>query len=263
MPGNLTTSQMEELLNHVAIRTTQSGILSGVFFNSLRDGRLSREVFTATQKQFFFAVGHFSCPMAALAARISCSTQRNTLIHNLADEHGFCDGDQSESLHSTAVECGAANYSQKIAAFDSTLAHDQTFLSFLQTLGVSASEMQQTSPQTVVQAFNASLMGICAYGDKDTAFGCLGAIEFVFADISTLIGRSVVDRGWIREHELVHYKLHAEIDKQHAVDFFQAATSESQVDFFTDGAMGRGIELGLYLFDRLYSDLLKEATFNP
>ncbi len=53
----------------------------------------------------------------------------------------------------------------------------------------------------------------------------------------------------------MHYKLHAEIDKHHAAEFFQSAAG-----VWSGGGTGRahiesGVELGLYLFNRLYVDL--------
>jgi len=48
----------------------------------------------------------------------------------------------------------------------------------------------------------------------------MGIIEYAFAGISATIGQAVVERGWIRQGDLVHYALHAEIDERHAQEFF-------------------------------------------
>jgi pyrroloquinoline-quinone synthase len=82
----------------------------------------------------------------------------------------------------------------------------------------------------------------------------MGIIEYAFADISAAIGKSVVERGWVAHDRLVHYKLHAEIDTRHADEFF--AVVEPQWDdpkrrYFVK----QGLELGAYIFNRLYQDM--------
>ena len=231
-----------DLMGSVSRMADRSAILNNEYFTALRQSAMSRVAFCETQKQFFFAVGYFSRPMAALLARIPDSGARAALMHNLADEHGLSDDGE-----------------QLPAAFDPQLAHDRTFLRFLGTLGVTPAEMGSTSERAPVRAFNAGLMGACVAEPMEVAFGCLGVIEYAFADISALIGQVVVERGWVSSEQLVHYKLHAEIDKQHAAEFFQSTAAA-----WADGGVGRdnvenGIELGLYLFNRLYVDLYRDV----
>jgi pyrroloquinoline-quinone synthase len=106
-----------------------------------------------------------------------------------------------------------------------------------------------------VRAFNTGLIGACMMERVELAFGCLGVIEFAFADICELIGRKVVERGWIAPDELVHYKLHAQIDKRHAADFFKVVDGAWSRDAAAWAAVEDGIVLGLHLFNRLYEDL--------
>lgn len=83
----------------------------------------------------------------------------------------------------------------------------------------------------------------------------MGIIERAFADISALIASEVVERGWLEEENLYHYKLHANLDIQHAEEFFAV------IERFWDNEkkqyfIKQGLELGAYIFDRLYKDLL-------
>lgn len=230
-----------DLMSMVGQLAARVAILDNEYFTALRQGTMSRAAFCETQKQFFFAVGFFSRPMAALLARIPDSGARAALIHNLADEHGF--------EHDTGQPTG----------FDPQLAHDRTFLRFLGTLGVTPHEMGGTCERAPVRAFNAGLMGACVIEPIEVALGCLGVIEYVFADVSAFIGQVVVERDWVSYEQLVHYKLHAEIDKHHAEEFFQSTRAAC-----ASGGAGRanvesGIELGLYLFNRLYVDLFRDV----
>jgi len=229
-----------DLLSWVVQEAGSRPILTNRYFTSLDDGTMSREIFTATQRQFYFAVRYFSRPMAALMARMSSSALRQGLIHNLAEEHG---ADEARP-----------------GVFDPALAHDLTFTRFLSTLGVETTEITQ---RPAVRAFNNALMGVCMMEPVALAFGCLGVIEHAFAGISAKIGSTVVRHGWITAQELVHYNLHAEIDERHATDFFQAVAGDWQTCAESLKQVEDGVRVGLYVFGRLYEDLLAEALHHP
>jgi pyrroloquinoline-quinone synthase len=166
--------------------------------------------------------------MAALTARLPDSESRRILIHNLAEEHGL----------------------EEERAFDAAMAHDRTFIKFLGTLGVEPNEIAASVEEPTVRAFNLALLGACTSESPAFAFSCLGMIEYMFADISALIGTAVVRRGWIAAGDLVHYKLHAEIDKRHAAEFFGSAENRE-----ADSILA-GIEFGHHIFDGLYRSLI-------
>jgi pyrroloquinoline-quinone synthase len=225
----------QALMDQVEFRVGRSAIMGNRYFSALKEGTMSRDAFVRSQKQFFFAVRYFSRPMAALMARMPDSSTRQGLIHNLSEEHGFEDDGPSS------------------AGFDPSVAHDLTFLAFLRTLGIESGEMALEREGPGVRAFNTALMGCCLMERTELAFGCLGVIEYAFADICELIGKKVVENGWIAPDDLVHYKLHAQIDKRHAADFFKVVETAWQGE--GRSPIEDGIILGLYLFDRLYEDL--------
>jgi pyrroloquinoline-quinone synthase len=90
----------------------------------------------------------------------------------------------------------------------------------------------------------------------------MGIIEYAFSSISAIIGASVVERGWISQERLVHYKLHAEIDERHAEEFFAVIEHAWDIParrYFIQ----QGLELGAYAFDRLYYDLFRISGAPP
>lgn len=226
------------LMERVEFLARRFPVLDNTWLSALREDKMTRETFIRSQKQFFFAVRYFSRPMAALLARMPDSASRQGLIHNLSEEHGFEDNDEDLP-----------------PGFDPSVAHDLTFLAFMKSLGVSRAEMAAVREGPAVRAFNAGLMGTCMMERTETAFACLGVIEYTFADICELIGRKVVERGWISREDLVHYKLHAQIDKRHAADFFKVVEGAWNSGGAARAAVEDGIALGLYLFDRFYEDL--------
>lgn len=228
-----------DLITWAAREAAETPVTGSAYFTALEQ-EMSREVFTRTQRQFFFAVRYFSRPMAALTARMPDSISRRGLVHNLAEEHG------ADEAHP--------------ARLDPELAHDRTFLHFLGTLGVSKEEMWQIREGPAARAFNNTLMGVCHMEPVPLAFGCMGIIEHAFAGISARIGATVVRRGWIREEELVHYKLHAEIDERHAADFFEVMSTDWKAGAARRVEIEDGVHLGLHVFRRFYDDLYQEAA---
>src|SRR5712691_11219670 len=162
------------------------GIKDNPYLAALKKGDMSRDCFRLTQEQFFFAVTFFPRPMAALVGRIDDPHLRLDILRNLVEEHG---------------------------EFDAQAFHHNTFREFLRALGTETHKLDATGVWPELRAFNSVLTAACVLDELEVGIGCMGIIEYAFAGISATIGRAVVDRGWVSAQELVHYKLHAEIDE--------------------------------------------------
>lgn len=205
--------------------------LDNVYLQTLADGTMTLEQFQQSQLQFHCAVETFPRPMAALVARIPDHRTRLEILHNVVEEHGDF---TEEQFHTT------------------------TFRTFLERIGADASSLETMTLWSCVRAFNCVLASAVIVDELEVGVGCMGIIEYAFSDISAKIGRAVVDRGWLTEPDLVHYKLHAEIDKRHASEFFRAVVPswhDEKRRYFVE----RGLELGAYTFDRLYTDLYQAS----
>jgi len=204
-----------------------SNPLDGPYFAALKSGEMPLERFRASQEQFFYAVRFYARPIAALVARIGDPKHRLELVHNLVEEHGD---------------------------FDERKFHPSTFGQFLQSIGGRRPDETGVPMGPTVHAFNAALIGTCMTDELETGIACLGIIELSFAGISATLGRIVVERGWVPRERLVHYALHAELDVEHAQEFF-AMVVESMDDPRKRAAVEAGLRLGAHLFARLYRDL--------
>jgi len=200
------------------------------YLRALGDGSFEREDFVETQIQFLHAVVYFSRPMAVLAARLPRADQRLSLLENVRDEHGG--GDLSGS-------------------------HERTFLTLLERLGVSLAEIDRRAQWPEVRAFNSTLLGVCAHDDVPTALAMLGIIEDLFSGISARIGRAIVERGWLRAEELTHYPTHEMLDLSHAEGFYRCVEPLVSTDLRAAYQVEQGLELGAYIFLRLYEDLFR------
>ncbi|MFO0823651.1 MAG: iron-containing redox enzyme family protein [Gemmataceae bacterium] len=211
------------------------GIMHNPYLAALRDGSMTPELFRRTQEQFFFAVTFFPRPMSALVGRIPDPRLRLDILHNVVEEHG---------------------------EFDEARFHHTTFQQFLKTIGGDPTTLDDLMIWPSVRAFNSVLTTACVLDDLEIGVACMGVIEQAFASISAVIGRAVVDRGWVLADKLVHYKLHAEIDERHAEEFFavvESGWSDRSRRYFVE----QGLELGAYVFDRLYRDLLTDGRTRP
>jgi pyrroloquinoline-quinone synthase len=205
----------------------QIRIMDNPYFARLCDGTMSPEQFRTTQQQFFFAVTFFSRPMAALVGRIDDPHARIEILRNLVEEHG---------------------------EFEERAYHHNTFRRFLQTLGCGPDELANATVTPPIRAFNSVLIAACVLDEVEVGIACMGVIEHAFAGISALIGRAVVDRGWVPADQLVHYRVHAEVDERHAEEFF-AVIEPRWGDPARRYYIEQGLDLGAYIFDRLYFDL--------
>lgn len=205
----------------------RTGIFANPYFESLASGEMSRDCFQRTQEQFFFAVTFFSRPMAALMARIPDARARLDILHNIVEEHG---------------------------EFAEDAFHATTFNRFLKSIGCDPQHINDLALWPELRAFNSVLTTACTLDELEVGVACMGIIEYAFADISAILGRAVVSRGWVEPGVLVHYKLHSEIDKRHADEFF-SVVEPSWIDTSRRYFVEQGLELGAYIFDRLYRDL--------
>lgn len=211
------------------------GIMDNPYLRALSDNAMSLERFRRSQEQFFFAVTFFPRPMAALVGRIPHPRRRLDILHNLVEEHG---------------------------EFDEAHFHHNTFQTFLRSIGCDPEKLATMPVAPQLRAFNSVLTAACVLDELEVGVGCMGIIEHAFAGISARIGQAVVKNGWVASEELVHYKLHAEIDMRHAEEFF--AVVEPLWDnparrYFIE----QGLDLGAYIFDRLYRDLLTISAIEP
>jgi len=211
------------------------GIMRNPYFRDLADGAMSLDDFRRTKEQFFFAVSFFPRPMAALVGRIPDPKMRLDILHNLVEEHG---------------------------EFDEQRFHHTTFQQFLRTIDSDPAALDALVIWPEVRAFNSVLTTACTLDELEVGVACMGVIEQAFAGISAAIGKAVVDRGWVAVEKLVHYKLHAEIDERHAEEFF-AVVERGWQDGSRRYFVEQGLELGTYVFDRLYRDLHAARARTP
>ena len=222
------TARADAALNRVSI-------LHNPYFSALTDGSMTLECFRRTQEQFFFAVTFFPRPMAALVGRVPDPRQRLDILHNLVEEHG---------------------------EFEERFFHHTTFQQFLGTLGSRPEKLDSLLMWPTLRAFNSVLTASCVLDELEVGVACMGIIEYAFAGISEVIGKTVVQRDWVSAERLVHYKLHAEIDERHAEEFFaviESAWDDERRRYYIE----QGLELGAYIFDRLYRDLYAAGREEP
>ncbi len=202
------------------------------YFAALRDHSFAREDFVETQIQFLYAVTFFSRPMAMLAAKIPDTDRRLPVVRNVWEEHG-----EGELEH----------------------AHGLTFRELLHRLGTTDPEIEKRTLWPEIRIFDTALLGMCLMDDWRSGAAAMGAIERMFQEISSWIGRGIVDNGWLPREHVVHYHLHEELDLRHSADFFELVRPEWS-DPRSAYAIVQGTEMGVALFDDLWLGLHRSRT---
>ena len=168
------TARADEVIKRV-------GVLQNSYFSGLASGEMDLECFRLTQEQFFFAVTFFPRPMAALVAKIPDPKMRLDILHNVVEEHGEFNVDEF---------------------------HHTTFQRFLNSIGSDVTPLEDQSQWSLwspVRAFNSCLTTSCVLDELEVGVACLGIQEYIFSDVSAIIGKAVVENGWVAADDLIHY----------------------------------------------------------
>ncbi len=199
------------------------------YFAALRNGAFDRQDFIETQIQFYFAVAFFGRPMAAVAAKIPSAKLRVEILRNVWEEHG--EG-------------------------DSGITHGSTFLTLLNRLdGITQTEVDRRVLWPEVRLFNTMLTGACVIDDYLVGVGVMGMIERMFSEISGWIGAAIVERGWLKPEQMIHYNVHQALDVRHSEDFFAVLAGPFERDVESRYLIAQGLRLGAFGFNGLYEDL--------
>ena len=166
----------------------RSGFMANpVLPRASRTARCRLDAFRRTQEQFFFAVTFFPRPMAALVGRIpdrdSASTSCTTWSRNTAS---FRSSGSTTTRSSNSCAPSAA----------------------------SRTNSTSLSLWPAVRAFNSVLTAACVLDELEVGVACMGDDRTRLLRHLRRHRPAVVQRGWVASENLVHYKLHAEIDER-------------------------------------------------
>ena len=202
------------------------------YFSSLMDGSMSLELFKYSQLKFYSAVCYFSRPMFLLCSKIDSYTDRLTLLENIMDEHG--NGDISNT-------------------------HGETFKKYLINLGINNREIDEKVSHPAIANFYSIIENTINNSSLETAIAMFGIIEDRYTEISSSIALSLVQNGWLKTSQLVHYENHQQLDIYHAELFYKLVRNKwkkekSRLD------IEKGLRKGNKVILDIYLDLVK--SFN-
>lgn len=207
----------------------QDSIEQHPFIKAIQSGSLTHEQTKRAALHIYHVVKIFPCFIAALLARISETPVRMVLLENVLEEHGNLDENK---------------------------VHVKMYEQFLLGIGVSQLEMEQSTPSIPIIAYNRAIMDLCTYHSPIEALSALGVVEEINARVSPIIGAFSTDRYSANKEMLVHFTKHETLDVTHANEIYDAV-NEYYYDRFKEEAV-RGLYLGMYYHQRLYTDILQD-----
>jgi len=221
-----TNLSLIDLVKEVAEET---GYQKNKYFTSLNQERFDKDDFIETQKQFYYAVTFFSRPMGVLAARIPTPQMRLEIVRNFWEEHGEGNFDKI---------------------------HQTTFAELLNRMdGTTLEEIESSHLSPYLRVFNTVLVGTCTLEDYRIGIAMMGIIEYMFSDISGMIGRGIIKNGWLTDETIIHYDIHEVLDVKHSKDFFDVIKKDWETSDENKYLIKQGLELGATIFNGLYRDL--------
>ncbi|MDC3959847.1 iron-containing redox enzyme family protein [Polyangium jinanense] len=163
------------------------------YFSWMRAPTTRLEEFRRSQAPYLHFVEHFSRALTAVLARVPAMERRlATVYENVVEEHGH------GSLEGT---------------------HRDTFAGYLRAIGLDVAEAARECPIRVAVAYQ-SLLDFCLVNPAEMGAAATGIVEYTHIKISTMLAQTIHERFWGDLDAQRHYRLHAEIDAEHAVSLF-------------------------------------------
>ncbi|MDI1483822.1 iron-containing redox enzyme family protein [Polyangium sp. y55x31] len=163
------------------------------YFSWMRAPATRLEEFRRSQAPYLHFVEHFSRALTAVLARVPAIDRRlSTVYENVAEEHGH------GTLEST---------------------HRGTFAEYLRAIGLGEADAARECPIRVAVAYQ-SLLDFCLVNPAEMGAAATGIVEYTHIKISTMLAQTIHERFWGDLDAQRHYRLHAEIDADHAVSLF-------------------------------------------
>jgi hypothetical protein len=215
----------------------------------------SLESFFLTQRYFVICVSHWSTILICLLQKVppqpSFIQERLVLIENLFDEHGKGD---IQAAHVYTFSRFCARLSDKVSFFEEKKGQKNTVLSNKVS---SFEEKKGQKSQQACQDFNEQVLNFIQEKDWKEGFACLGAIEYLYAQISSKLHKCVQTRFQIPAQEIPHYCCHEELDVKHGEDLLLAATRSSD---FCKSKVEQACLAGIQFIENLYTKMSEDLS---
>ena len=198
------------------------------YFSKLIKGKMTFETFQRSQLDFYDAVIFFTKPMFVIASKLNSYQQRLIILNNIMDEHG--DGELTET-------------------------HGETFKKYLFSLGILKKEIIHRKQNKAAIVFNNSLEKKAKEESTCFSLAMMGIIEDRYTAITKILSEQLLKNHWLDQNTLTHYKVHEELDVEHAESFYKLIRNHWE-NIEKRTKIKEGLVFGNDLILNLYSKLL-------
>lgn len=133
--------------------------------------------------------------------------------------------------------------------------HVETYCQFMQQLGITKEEINQSKPHICVIAYVRSVIDLCLHHPYLEGLAALGVIEDIVHQVSDIIGVTA-NKKKKEQEKVYHFDEHKELDERHSDEIYDLLVYSNQEQF---AQIERGLLLGIYYHKKLYTDILNEA----
>ncbi|MEM7620152.1 MAG: iron-containing redox enzyme family protein [Pseudomonadota bacterium] len=200
------------------------------YFETLRNGCMSKERFIQSQEAFFFVTEFLQRPMSALVSRLPSGNDRLHVMHSLV------------------LECGEPNSEHNGL---------EQFKTFLQNLGSEALPLdhEEQIPHAV-RVFNQVLISTAHYENVNFAIAYMGCLQCILSEIFQIIAHGIIERQFLDKNQMVYYSLQADSVSLQTREALFAIIEPLWVDGTSKAVIEQGFEFAFYNVDSLYRELV-------
>lgn len=220
-----------QLLAYAQQKMRDANLLKNPYFETLRNGHMSREQFCHTQEIYYYTVDFLPKPMANLVARVPSGHDRIYILNGIIAEYGDLESENT----SPAI-----------------------FKAFLKKLG---SDLKYVDHSKILPAcshtFHHVLLASSHFDDLEFALGLMGCLNYAFSDISAWIGQTLIERNWVEEKDLIYYRTQ---DSQPDLQTAETLLSIIEPKWHakeTQELIAQSFDFAIYNLDNYYRELVE------
>lgn len=225
--------ELNEIIKYVNSLLGKYKFFDNIYFLELENKNFSKEDFIETQIQFYNVANFFPVFLAELLKKLPESSLKLNIIENMYED-----------------DCAWAdqNYPKN------------TFLTFLNNLGISIKDIEKRTLWPEVREFIMTIWGTCALDTNTVSCATLGTLEYMFLYISNILEKNIINLKWLNKEQVGYYINHENLNQKHFQDFFYLILnnwiSSKEDKYYIE----QGISLSVYSFNLLFTELYNNKS---
>ena len=224
--------ELKDIIEYINNLLERYKFFNNVYFSELENKNFSKDDFIETQIQFYNITNFFPKFLADFVKKLPESNLKLNIIENIYED-----------------DCAWMDQNSQ-----------DTFLKFLNNLGISKEEIEKRTLWPEVREFIMAIWATCALDNNIVGCATLGTLEYMFLYISNILEKYIVKLKWLEKNQIGYYISHEKLNQKHFQDFFYLILNNWISDKNDKYYIEQGIILAAYSFNLLFKELYNNRT---